>query len=490
VKNHGKIATARRSVNGPGSGAGRVITASVNRGFLLALTVAGATSACSVYDSSLLSHGALSGSGGASGSTGSGGTSAGGDTTANGGATSGGAGGTGATGSCQSATGPRRPPPNPDGLDGNIPFTVVQSDVDLGDAPTGDPIRYNTIGFDLDGLCTTQAQLNKNTGQECKLPSWATPSDQTNWGVPDGPNGQDNAIGANIQFIRDRTGNFSSANYTDSLKKGASNAIVRVERYNGQPNDDSVSVTILTAGPFDAFTKGATPKWDGTDKWPVNSSSYDKGTTTPSFVDSNAYVSNGKLVASLNTAGLRLLVSLVQGSTPAYLTMILRRAYAVCDLKPSTLGRWGWTLENCTLAGAWRADDLLHQIAQFPDILTGAHLCRPAPGSAGGTYLVFKGSICNKVDLFYNINDPTAVYCDAMSIGVKFNTVPGDAGDTYNVLPVNDTALCPPGQRPSDDSCQPPSVPDAGAGGSGAGGAGGSKDGGSDASSKDASTKG
>jgi hypothetical protein len=359
--------------------------------------------------------------------------------------------------------------------------------VDLGDADVagGAAPRFNTIGFDLDGYCTTQAQLDKNTGQECQLPPWAMPKDAPHWGVPDGPNGQDNAIGSNIQFIRDRLGNFNSENYTASLKNpGASNAIIKVTGYNGESNDDQVTVTVLTGGDFKKYNAGSPPKWDGTDTWPVNDDSFNTA-KQPIFVDNQAYVDNGKMVASLKTAGLRLLVSLTQDANPAYLKMLLHRAYAVCDVKPSTLGRWGWVLQNCTLAGVWHADDLVHQLAQFPDIINGGQLCRPAVGSTGGIYPVFKQAICNRVDLFTDSNNPVG-FCDALSIGVGFNTVPGIIGDIYATRQIDDLAICPPGRRPSEDNCEPPESPDAGGGSGGTSGSGGS--GARDAGTRDASS--
>src|SRR5262249_43203557 len=163
------------------------------------------------YDSSLLLDGP--GKGGSSGGTGKAGSS-----------------GADAGETCDLLKWPARPenvPPSDHVLEG----VFVMSDIDLGDSPTNisnPPTRYRNVGLDLDGLCTTAG--NEKVGQTCAIPDYGG-------GVVDGPRGQDNALGVNIQFIRDRIADFSSENYTKGLQEGtASNIVVRVTGYNGTPN--------------------------------------------------------------------------------------------------------------------------------------------------------------------------------------------------------------------------------------------------------------
>src|ERR1043165_6513905 len=169
------------------------------RGLFSFGSVAILVTACSISDSSLTVHkqvssgGMSNGSGGESESGGAGNTSGGASQA--GGTNSAGSGGAGGSGVCMSKQIP--PPPADKGLGGDIEIIAVQKDVDLGDsqASTSDPspVRYRTIGYDLDKICTSTTDPTRQTS--CTLPAGSD-------GVPDGPQGQDNAMGQIIQLTR------------------------------------------------------------------------------------------------------------------------------------------------------------------------------------------------------------------------------------------------------------------------------------------------
>jgi len=216
---------------------------------------------CAVYDSSLTVRPGLNrggndqggGSGGAGDTQGGGGTPGGGGSSAASGA--GGAGGNGGQ-SCDSITFPPRPTVRNAGGDKEI--VGVQYDIDLGDSPmstAGTPTRYRTIGFDLDGECSTTAETAISL-TSCTLPAGSM-------GVIDGPRGQDNAVGQVVQIASERIQGFSSMVYTEQLQKGAANAILHVTGYNGEADDDQVRVEALVSAQFDAFKKpGSIPNWE------------------------------------------------------------------------------------------------------------------------------------------------------------------------------------------------------------------------------------
>jgi hypothetical protein len=393
---------------------------------------------CSIYDSSLTTHGPK-GSGGTNGSGGdyqggSAGQSSGGATEA-GGSSNGGAAGA----ACNSKTYP--PPPLNKGLGGDIEIVAIQADVDLGDSmpSTSDqPTRFRGIGFDLDHVCTT----SQNQLTSCTLPA---DSD----GVPDGPEGQDNAMGQVIQLTRNLLTNFSSEIYSAQLRKGAANTILHVTGYNGLPDDDQVQVEVLVSARYNAFDPKATPKWDGNDTWPVAEDSViDRNLKKPKNVDPHGYVRNGKLVASLGDTGLRLLI----GFTDTYtvnLTLFLHASFNVCDIVPTDAGPWGYTLKNCTLAGRWTADDLIKQLWHFPDPLD---LKNPKPLCTSSTsYAGFKSTICSLRDITSSGTAGPTAPCDALSMGVNFQTAPARIGDVF----ANDlfAPTCPSNADPSNDSC-------------------------------------
>jgi hypothetical protein len=269
------------------------------------------------------------------------------------------------------------PPPNPDDVppdDGtNLTITGVLRTIDLGDSPpnpTLPPRRFLEIGWDLDGKCTTErnadllrdsSQEKRNQVTECRLPDWANPT-------VDGANGIDNSLGAIVQGVRNTVSGFTSENYTAQLEAGGVTVIVRLAGWNGQANDDKVTVDNIVAAPFDSYgPEGKTPKWDGTDEWPIASDSLVNGNPDrPKSRDTNAYVTNYQLVANLSESALRLDIGLSQLGN-VKLTMVLSAAVAVCTLVPTSELGAGWVTKNCILGGRWEADDLLKQLSQFPD---------------------------------------------------------------------------------------------------------------------------
>jgi len=289
-------------------------------------------------------------------------------------------------------------------------------------------------------------------------------------------------MGYVIQKVRDfLPDRFSSDIYTMQLKNGAANAILHVTGYNGQADDDQVRLEALVSSNYFAYMGAtdsgvaATPKWDGNDVWPVAADSVNNDDLSkPKNVDPNAYVSNHQLVATLDDSGFRLLI----GLTNAYkvnLALHLHAAFLVCNIDATSVGRWGFTLNKCTLAGRWTADDLLHEIWRFPDPIDLQHprpLCTDAP-----SYPSFKQYICSSQDVTSSGTAGPTAPCDAISFAANFDTVPALLGNVYNV----DTyePPCQANDDPGNDSCEleggVPIVPgNGGSGGGGQAGAGGS----------------
>jgi hypothetical protein len=129
----------------------------------------------------------------------------------------------------------------------------------------------------------------------------------------------------------------------------------------------------------------------------------------------------------------------------------LHAALLTCDVGPTDVGRWGFTLTACTLAGRLIADDFVHQIRQFPDPLDLTNpLCTDSPSYAG-----FKNTICGLVDIESRetVAGPVGP-CDALSLGVNFNMVPASLGDVFN--DESSSPTCAAAADPTNDSCDAP----------------------------------
>src|ERR1041385_5279840 len=375
-----------------------------------------AVAACSVYDASLIGPGKGGGNGNG-GQSGGGGNGTGAD---------GGPGGAGNSTAYCGAPGPTTypsPPATSGSSNKEIEIVGAQYTIDLGDAPKtasgDDPKHYLDIGFDLDKQCTTATNLTAGT---CKLPPYGL-------GIVDGKGGVDNSLGKLIQTVRDLITDFTSHHYSEELQAGKSNVMLHMTGWNGEPNDDQVTLSTLVAAPFDSFTKdGKVPKWDGTDAWPIASDTVNGTVDKAKFTDTSAYVSNNQVVGTLDNADLGLVVQLTS-IKPVILNLRLTSAFVVCNIvkQDADAGKWGYGFEKCTLGGRWSANDLVKQLGQYPDPLNkNAPLCR------GTTeYETFKKQICSQTDV---TADPTlgpTKPCDALSMGVTYTMKQAMLGDVF-----------------------------------------------------------
>jgi hypothetical protein len=286
---------------------------------------------------------------------------------------------------------------------------------------------------------------------ECRLPRWAR-------STLDGMLGVDNSLGAVIQSTRNTITDFSSENYSDALKDGATSVIIQVSDWNGRANDTQVQLDIFIAAPFASFgAKGpdggpARPEWMGQDEWPIASDSVLGGDKRrPRFSDKFAYVNDYRLVANLSESLLRLDVGFTTVG-PVKLAMSLTSATSLCTLEETTIGN-GWRLKDCVLGGRWSANHLLQQLSQFPDPSTAVVGSMAGPLCVNSTlYTSFKDGICAATDI-YSGNSTVASVCDSISMGVTFQTQPGFLGNVFTLDRVDHR--CPDAVDPQDDDCDP-----------------------------------
>jgi hypothetical protein len=161
---------------------------------------------------------------------------------------------------CAHATWP--PPPSITDPGANtVDFVVAGRTLDFGEQ---DLSNGPQVGYDLDNRCTCQGE-----GPSCKEPEFAT-EDHC-----DGPAGRDNAVAQLFNRLGQFDADFTSANYTERANDGEGTLLVRVRDYNGQANDQQVTVAIFPSPGMDkdpCNTGSTTPQWDGNDLWAVDRS--------------------------------------------------------------------------------------------------------------------------------------------------------------------------------------------------------------------------
>lgn len=281
------------------------------------------------------------------------------------------------------------------------------------------------LGFDLDGACTCT---------DTKVETCTTPKARPV--LCDGPGGRDNSFPRLYKDLITFGFADSSTAITQDLDSGKYTILLRIENYNGLPDDNDVRLTFYVGGDCPS------PEWKGEDKWTILSTSVKNGDVNqPRLVDANAYVSNGTLVASIPTFDEnddRVVIQLNDKFAVA-----LTGAVVVAKLE-QFLDRW--RLTGGTLSGRWRDKDFFEYFSTFR-----AALEQPTQCTDSAFYPQIKGTFCNYADVSGSLGDVTGA-CTAMSIATRFTAQVAQLGTIQQVVPTP-PSTCPAATNPATDSC-------------------------------------
>lgn len=346
------------------------------------------------------------GSGGAAGAAGSAGGTAGG--------ASGAAGGAGKAGAA--------------GQDSGIstPDNLILA-VRLLDFAEKVPPSESTVGFDIDGSCT----CIDAPGEVCK--PWKPRST-----LCDGPGGRDNSFPRLLQTLVTFGFAQSSAQLSQTLENGDFTLLLRIRGWNLQPNDPEVSVSFYTSS---GTTKA--PEWTGKDVWNVLDNTVANGSIDqPVLQDTNAYVSDGNLVASLPTFDLNDKKVVIQLNERFGLALSGARIVGKLE---SLAG--AYRIFGGTLVGTWRDRDFFTQVATIKDPLDATKtVC-----TDNALYPQVKANFCDIADLAGNSADLSGV-CASTSIAMSFNAQEARLGQ-ITMLPPPNTSTCSAATNPAQDGC-------------------------------------
>lgn len=208
------------------------------------------------------------------------------------------------------------------------------------------------LGYDLDNLCTcpdlaARSCKNANAGgdQQCDIPN----------------TGIDNAAGNVLGILFPTAAN---ARLDDSLRHGQNGLVIRVQDWDGTPNDGAVKVSIYNvAGLKGDVDGGAGAKLDGNDELIVDEGSLlnvmDLG---PKYFATSAYVSGGTLVAALDL-DFRFQIPPPNPMAGAIVFIPLRFAHLVGKI--GRVGAAGLRLSDTQLVGRLPMADVFAQIANI-----------------------------------------------------------------------------------------------------------------------------
>ncbi len=356
------------------------------------------------------------------------------------------AGGAGGAGGCVHKVWPGLPTMD-DPSSANLEFIVAVRSVDMGDgAPDLDSVGPK-IGYDLDLHCTGDGDPSS-----CLAPPGVAAAS-----YKDGPGGVDNVAAKLFASAKAFSTKIGSVRYTESAEMGGWSLLLRVQEYNGTSNDTHVKLSLFPSPGIhtqSCVADATVPAWDGSDAWPIESSSLELGSgfgsdggTGPcgkgvpgfsfdgaKFYDANAYVSNGTLVANIPNS--QIIFASSSSSTILKLTAGFVTGKIVKD-------GTSFRLTNGVLAGRWKAVDLFSSLTHVLE--NGKSICTDS-----AVYQAVKLGVCQARDIAATLGGPTTP-CDALSLALSFETFPAKLGIVLtSALSVS---TCPQATDPNLDSC-------------------------------------
>lgn len=262
--------------------------------------------------------------------------------------------------------------------------------------------------FDLDDRCTCPDP------ESCKPQSASTKH-------CDDDAGRDNAGGPLVAKFAALSSQFDPNGVNVRVGEGRNTLMFRVRHWNGLPNDTAVELAIFVSSgtsPTNDAGDGPPPKHDGTDVWGIDSASLVGGIAppyVPTFVDGNAYVTGGTVVATLDFP-----LALGGGFASAFISLSGARVVGILEQRAT-----GFAIKDARVVGRWGSRNLLTslQVAQDP-LNKGQYLC-----GNNLTYQTLRAEICKSADLAtIPQNDNTGATCDAMSLEISLQTEPALLG--------------------------------------------------------------
>lgn len=295
-------------------------------------------------------------------------------------------------------------------------------------------LEPESVGYDLDGLCTGLL----DTPGACvskKGPSFP----------PDSPiaNGVDNAAGR--LFIDpksiDRTVN-------DDLAHALYGGVFRITEYNGTPNDPLVKVAFIPIAGVNGVSDGtATAKFDGTDTFLGDRAYFENDElTSPTTLSSDAYVRDGVLVAPFGTFEIRFrsLPKTTDGRTLPPARYPLKNVVLVGKLE---IVKDMFRIRNGQLAGRIAVGDIIKTFSN-------AGVCPGQPGN----FDLAKAAACDNTDLpIAPQDDGRGAPCDALSFALGMVVGPAKArGRAESLFKQTPDPCAPDGGAPPaiDTACK------------------------------------
>lgn len=258
------------------------------------------------------------------------------------------------------------------------------------------PEDWQVLGLDRD--CLQTEATGQPTGCVLLVPQRGR----------DGLQGRDNSFGSNVgQLIRllHSLGIMSSdieAAVNRDIERGDDGWTIGLQDFNHTRDDPQVTVVIrLSEGTTTESGEKVAATWDSTDRWSIDPASH-TAYGEPVYVDDNAYVVDGELVAKM-PKGVPFDVQVDQGKLSVYVTEVVMRSRLSDDFT---------RIEHGVVSAVW---PLAIAIDQTLDFAMRFGLCPPNP-----VLDTIKTTVEQAADIRIDLLAAPALPCNAMSFGMVF----------------------------------------------------------------------
>jgi hypothetical protein len=284
---------------------------------------------------------------------------------------------------------------------------------------------WQSVGLDLDGLCT------RAIGCEGQPVVAACANDA---GVSaDGAGCRDNAFAqlfpAAAATPLGTTYGISEDKLNCGLHRGSFSLLIRISGYGGGLDDSNVRVDvhpspgleqpmpILCDGPLDWKSQLG---WLTPLPWQLDEAMLEASGSSK-ISDPFGYVKNGYLVAQLPDGAVLALV----GDSAPYSGLSLRLFGAILTARIGRDADGAWMLQDGLIAGRLPRADFITSIRQ-------AGFCE---STVGDQYGAFVSSIDASLDLLASGANAESAPCDALSVGIGFEAIQATVGISVSVAP-------------------------------------------------------
>lgn len=319
---------------------------------------------------------------------------------------------------CTLARQPERPGGNDDEAAGALQFAVDAIRIDDGDGLDGSIAPSH--GLDLDLACT------------CPEPETCNPPPDASPPRCDRDGGTDNALARLFAALGGiQPDAFGPDFATKSIRKGAYSMLMSIAGWNRKPNDPKVFASMYVSQGMEGSVDGggAVPQFDGNDTWTVDPDSLQQGdqnvgencqknftACTPKYLDSNAYVRDGVLVAH---GDVPLSFSSDEGTVTIELTGLTVVAHIFENGDAAD-----WHMDG-ELVGRWSTDKILTSLGRVP--ISGTPLCQTT-----GFFDIARAQICPAADLARDpADDQKGKPCEALSAAIHFTATAAKLGTIF-----------------------------------------------------------